>query len=147
MYVSFQEYGLCEEWGCLYPIPREHLISLHQKHLLHLLERGDHEKALQVSLHLLKFFFWDKTKRLVKPDGFVHEKYHAKHLQSQVCPFMSFRSPSWPQDDCSHLQQEVRRPDFHARCSAGSRILLKSGQSHHLWSFRDGERKSAEKGD
>ncbi|KAF3831059.1 hypothetical protein GH733_002297 [Mirounga leonina] len=43
-----KEYGLCEEWGCLYPIPREQLISLHQKHLLHLLERGDHEKALQL---------------------------------------------------------------------------------------------------
>lgn len=48
--ISFQEYGLCEEWGSLYPIPREQLISLHQKHLLYLLEGGDHEKALQVSL-------------------------------------------------------------------------------------------------
>lgn len=53
--VSFQEYELCEEWGCLYPIPREHLINLHQKHLLHLLERGDHEKALQVSLQSSQF--------------------------------------------------------------------------------------------
>nr|XP_036858515.1 zinc finger FYVE domain-containing protein 26 isoform X2 [Manis javanica] len=46
--LEAKEYGLCEEWGCLYPIPRECLISLHQKHLLHLLERGDHEKALQL---------------------------------------------------------------------------------------------------
>lgn len=48
MILEAKEYGLCEEWGCLYPIPREDLISLHQKHLLHLLERGDHEKALQL---------------------------------------------------------------------------------------------------
>nr|XP_058149211.1 zinc finger FYVE domain-containing protein 26 isoform X2 [Dasypus novemcinctus] len=46
--MEAKEYGLCEEWGCLYAIPREHLISLHQKHLLHLLERGDPEKALQL---------------------------------------------------------------------------------------------------
>ncbi|XP_059951930.1 zinc finger FYVE domain-containing protein 26 isoform X2 [Mesoplodon densirostris] len=46
--LEAKEYELCEEWGCLYPIPREHLITLHQKHLLHLLERGDHEKALQL---------------------------------------------------------------------------------------------------
>ncbi|XP_059860336.1 zinc finger FYVE domain-containing protein 26 isoform X1 [Delphinus delphis] len=46
--LEAKEYELCEEWGCLYPIPREHLINLHQKHLLHLLERGDHEKALQL---------------------------------------------------------------------------------------------------
>lgn len=48
MILEAKEYGLCEEWGCLYPIPREHLISLHQKHLLHLLEKGDHEKALKL---------------------------------------------------------------------------------------------------
>ncbi|XP_023582080.1 zinc finger FYVE domain-containing protein 26 [Trichechus manatus latirostris] len=48
MILEAKEYSLCEEWGCLYPIPREHLISLHQKHLLHLLERGDSEKALQL---------------------------------------------------------------------------------------------------
>uniref|UniRef100_A0A2K6GRH0 Zinc finger FYVE-type containing 26 n=1 Tax=Propithecus coquereli TaxID=379532 RepID=A0A2K6GRH0_PROCO len=48
MILEAQEYELCEEWGCLYPIPREHLIGLHQKHLLHLLERRDHEKALQL---------------------------------------------------------------------------------------------------
>jgi zinc finger FYVE domain-containing protein 26 len=48
MILEAQEYVLCEEWGCLYPIPREPLISLHQKHLLHLLERRDHEKALQL---------------------------------------------------------------------------------------------------
>ncbi|XP_006884816.1 PREDICTED: zinc finger FYVE domain-containing protein 26 [Elephantulus edwardii] len=48
MILEAKEYGLCEEWGCLYPIPREHLISLHQKHLLHLLEKGDSEKALQL---------------------------------------------------------------------------------------------------
>ncbi|XP_014404617.1 PREDICTED: zinc finger FYVE domain-containing protein 26 [Myotis brandtii] len=46
--LEAKEYGLCEEWGCLYPIPREHLISLHQRHLLYLLEGGDHEKALQL---------------------------------------------------------------------------------------------------
>uniref|UniRef100_A0A5F9C604 Zinc finger FYVE domain-containing protein 26 n=1 Tax=Oryctolagus cuniculus TaxID=9986 RepID=A0A5F9C604_RABIT len=46
--LEAQDYELCEEWGHLYPIPREHLISLHQKHLLHLLERRDHEKALQL---------------------------------------------------------------------------------------------------
>ncbi|XP_037688394.1 zinc finger FYVE domain-containing protein 26 isoform X2 [Choloepus didactylus] len=46
--LEAKEYGLCEEWGCLYPIPRGHLISLHQKHLLHLLEGGDPEKALQL---------------------------------------------------------------------------------------------------
>ncbi|KAM6201009.1 zinc finger FYVE domain-containing protein 26 isoform 2-T2 [Rhynchocyon petersi] len=46
--LAAKEYALCEEWGCLYPIPREHLISLHQKHLLHLLESGDSEKALQL---------------------------------------------------------------------------------------------------
>ncbi|XP_024904898.1 zinc finger FYVE domain-containing protein 26 isoform X2 [Pteropus alecto] len=48
MILEAKEYGLCEEWGGLYPISREHLIGLHQKHLLHLLERGDHEKALQL---------------------------------------------------------------------------------------------------
>ncbi|XP_016044934.1 zinc finger FYVE domain-containing protein 26 isoform X2 [Erinaceus europaeus] len=46
--LEAKEYGLCEEWSSLYPIPREHLISLHQKHLLHLLEGGSHEKALQL---------------------------------------------------------------------------------------------------
>ncbi|XP_074092155.1 zinc finger FYVE domain-containing protein 26 isoform X2 [Macrotis lagotis] len=46
--LEAKEYELCEEWGCLYPIPREHLISVNQKHLLHLLERGDHDKALQL---------------------------------------------------------------------------------------------------
>ncbi|XP_043842321.1 zinc finger FYVE domain-containing protein 26 [Dromiciops gliroides] len=46
--LEAKEYQLCEEWGCLYPIPREHLISLNQKHLLYLLEGGDHEKALQL---------------------------------------------------------------------------------------------------
>ncbi|XP_066244143.1 zinc finger FYVE domain-containing protein 26 [Saccopteryx leptura] len=48
MILEAKDYGLCEEWGSLYPIPREHLISLHQKHLLYLLERGDHEKAVQL---------------------------------------------------------------------------------------------------
>uniref|UniRef100_A0A670Z2X0 Zinc finger FYVE domain-containing protein 26 n=1 Tax=Pseudonaja textilis TaxID=8673 RepID=A0A670Z2X0_PSETE len=43
-----QDYELCEEWGRLYCIPRDHLISLHQEHLLHLLEIGDMEKALQL---------------------------------------------------------------------------------------------------
>ncbi|XP_077178608.1 zinc finger FYVE domain-containing protein 26 isoform X2 [Paroedura picta] len=44
--LEAKEYELCEEWGNLYPIPRDQLISLHQKHLLHLLEKGDMEKAL-----------------------------------------------------------------------------------------------------
>ncbi|KAL8169575.1 UNVERIFIED_CONTAM: hypothetical protein K2H54_052616 [Gekko kuhli] len=44
--LEAKEYELCEEWGNLYPIPRDQLISLHQKHLLHLLEMGDMEKAL-----------------------------------------------------------------------------------------------------
>ncbi|XP_045143555.1 zinc finger FYVE domain-containing protein 26 [Echinops telfairi] len=48
MILEAKEYGLCEEWGCLYPIPREHVISIHRNHLLHLLERGDSEKALQL---------------------------------------------------------------------------------------------------
>ncbi|XP_024423386.2 zinc finger FYVE domain-containing protein 26 [Desmodus rotundus] len=48
MILEAKEYQLCEEWGHLYPIPREDLISLHQKHLLYLLERGDHEKALKL---------------------------------------------------------------------------------------------------
>ncbi|NXC76116.1 ZFY26 protein, partial [Anhinga anhinga] len=42
------DYELCEEWGHLYPVPREDLINLHREHLLHLLEMGDMEKALQV---------------------------------------------------------------------------------------------------
>ncbi|KAB1277758.1 Zinc finger FYVE domain-containing protein 26 [Camelus dromedarius] len=52
MILEAKEYELCEEWGRLYPIPRDHLVNLHQRHLLHLLERGDHEKALQVLLTL-----------------------------------------------------------------------------------------------
>lgn len=48
MMLGSQEYELCEEWGCLYPIPREHLVSLHHKHLLYLLERREYEKALQL---------------------------------------------------------------------------------------------------
>lgn len=48
MILEAQEYELCEEWGCLYSIPREHLINLHHQHLLHLLERREHEKALQL---------------------------------------------------------------------------------------------------
>ncbi|XP_042303954.1 zinc finger FYVE domain-containing protein 26 isoform X3 [Sceloporus undulatus] len=46
--LEAKDYELCEEWGDLYPIPRDHLISLHQEHLLHLLEMGDMEKALQL---------------------------------------------------------------------------------------------------
>ncbi|NXK97131.1 ZFY26 protein, partial [Formicarius rufipectus] len=42
------DYELCEEWEHLYPVPREDLISLHREHLLHLLEMGDMEKALQL---------------------------------------------------------------------------------------------------
>ncbi|XP_041514353.1 zinc finger FYVE domain-containing protein 26 isoform X3 [Microtus oregoni] len=48
MILEAQEYELCEEWGCLYSISREHLINLHHQHLLHLLERREHEKALQL---------------------------------------------------------------------------------------------------
>uniref|UniRef100_A0A8C8VEE7 Zinc finger FYVE domain-containing protein 26 n=1 Tax=Pelusios castaneus TaxID=367368 RepID=A0A8C8VEE7_9SAUR len=46
--LEAKDYELCEEWGHLYPVPREHLINLHQEHLLHLLEMGDTEKALQL---------------------------------------------------------------------------------------------------
>ncbi|XP_006113462.3 zinc finger FYVE domain-containing protein 26 isoform X3 [Pelodiscus sinensis] len=46
--LEAKDYELCEEWGHLYPIPRENLISLHQEHLLHLLEMGDNEKAVQL---------------------------------------------------------------------------------------------------
>uniref|UniRef100_A0A8D2LXZ9 Zinc finger FYVE domain-containing protein 26 n=1 Tax=Varanus komodoensis TaxID=61221 RepID=A0A8D2LXZ9_VARKO len=45
--LDFEKYLNCE-WGNLYSVPREHLISLHQEHLLHLLEKGDMEKALQL---------------------------------------------------------------------------------------------------
>uniref|UniRef100_A0A670Z0U2 Zinc finger FYVE domain-containing protein 26 n=1 Tax=Pseudonaja textilis TaxID=8673 RepID=A0A670Z0U2_PSETE len=48
MILETKDYELCEEWGRLYCIPRDHLISLHQEHLLHLLEIGDMEKALQL---------------------------------------------------------------------------------------------------
>ncbi|XP_013915694.1 PREDICTED: zinc finger FYVE domain-containing protein 26 [Thamnophis sirtalis] len=48
MVLEAKDYELCEEWGRLYSIPRDHLISLHQEHLLHLLEMGDMEKALQL---------------------------------------------------------------------------------------------------
>lgn len=44
----FKDYELCEEWGHLYPVPREDLISFHREHLLHLLDMRDMEKALQV---------------------------------------------------------------------------------------------------
>ncbi|KAF4787873.1 zinc finger FYVE domain-containing protein 26 isoform X1 [Turdus rufiventris] len=43
-----KDYELCEEWVHLYPVPREDLINLHREHLLHLLEMGDMEKALQL---------------------------------------------------------------------------------------------------
>ncbi|XP_025940334.1 zinc finger FYVE domain-containing protein 26 isoform X2 [Apteryx rowi] len=43
--LKAKDYELCEEWGHLYPVPRENLISLHREHLLHLLETGDMEKA------------------------------------------------------------------------------------------------------
>uniref|UniRef100_A0A8D0L948 Zinc finger FYVE domain-containing protein 26 n=1 Tax=Sphenodon punctatus TaxID=8508 RepID=A0A8D0L948_SPHPU len=46
--LEAKDYELCEEWGILYPVPREHLVSFHQEHLLHLLEMGDTEKALQL---------------------------------------------------------------------------------------------------
>ncbi|XP_062351912.1 zinc finger FYVE domain-containing protein 26 isoform X3 [Cinclus cinclus] len=46
--LKAKEYELCEEWGHLYPVPREDLISLHREHLLHLLEMGDMEKALKL---------------------------------------------------------------------------------------------------
>ncbi|XP_039182796.1 zinc finger FYVE domain-containing protein 26 isoform X2 [Crotalus tigris] len=48
MILEAKDYELCEELGRLYSIPRDHLISLHQEHLLHLLEMGDMEKALQL---------------------------------------------------------------------------------------------------
>ncbi|KAM9554770.1 zinc finger FYVE domain-containing protein 26 isoform 2-T2 [Guaruba guarouba] len=46
--LKAKDYELCEEWGHLYPVPREELISLHREHLLHLLEIGDMEKAWQL---------------------------------------------------------------------------------------------------
>uniref|UniRef100_A0A8C9NIK1 Zinc finger FYVE domain-containing protein 26 n=1 Tax=Serinus canaria TaxID=9135 RepID=A0A8C9NIK1_SERCA len=46
--LKAKDYELCEEWGHLYPVPREDLINLHREHLLHLLEMGDMEKALQL---------------------------------------------------------------------------------------------------
>ncbi|KAM4666761.1 zinc finger FYVE domain-containing protein 26 isoform 4-T4 [Amazona ochrocephala] len=46
--LKAKDYELCEEWGHLYPVPREELINLHREHLLHLLEIGDMEKALQL---------------------------------------------------------------------------------------------------
>uniref|UniRef100_A0A8B9ERR2 Zinc finger FYVE domain-containing protein 26 n=1 Tax=Anser cygnoides TaxID=8845 RepID=A0A8B9ERR2_ANSCY len=46
--LKAKDYELCEEWGHLYPVPREDLINLHREHLLHLLETGDMEKALQL---------------------------------------------------------------------------------------------------
>uniref|UniRef100_A0A8C2U0Y4 Zinc finger FYVE domain-containing protein 26 n=1 Tax=Coturnix japonica TaxID=93934 RepID=A0A8C2U0Y4_COTJA len=46
--LKAKDYELCEEWGHLYPVPREDLISLHREHLLHLLEMGDMEKASQL---------------------------------------------------------------------------------------------------
>uniref|UniRef100_A0A8C6ZC05 Zinc finger FYVE domain-containing protein 26 n=1 Tax=Nothoprocta perdicaria TaxID=30464 RepID=A0A8C6ZC05_NOTPE len=46
--LKAKDYELCEEWGHLYPVPRENLISFHQEHLLHLLEMGDLEKALKL---------------------------------------------------------------------------------------------------
>uniref|UniRef100_A0A8C0EPY4 Zinc finger FYVE domain-containing protein 26 n=1 Tax=Bubo bubo TaxID=30461 RepID=A0A8C0EPY4_BUBBB len=48
MSIILKDYELCEEWGHLYPVPREDLINLHREHLLHLLEVGDMEKALQL---------------------------------------------------------------------------------------------------
>ncbi|KAB0374715.1 hypothetical protein FD755_013207 [Muntiacus reevesi] len=65
--LEAKEYELCEEWGCLYPIPREHLINLHQKHLLHLLERGDHEKALQASPFSSTFLLQQLLQRIPDP--------------------------------------------------------------------------------
>ncbi|XP_050190964.1 zinc finger FYVE domain-containing protein 26 isoform X4 [Myiozetetes cayanensis] len=46
--LKAKDYELCEEWGHLYPVPREDLINLRREHLLHLLEMGDMEKALQL---------------------------------------------------------------------------------------------------
>ncbi|XP_062973637.1 zinc finger FYVE domain-containing protein 26 [Elgaria multicarinata webbii] len=48
MILEAKDYELCEEWGNLYSVPRDHLISFHQEHLLHLLEMGDMEKSLQL---------------------------------------------------------------------------------------------------
>ncbi|XP_065610514.1 zinc finger FYVE domain-containing protein 26 isoform X4 [Cyrtonyx montezumae] len=46
--LKAKDYELCEEWGRLYPVPREDLISLRRDHLLHLLETGNMEKASQL---------------------------------------------------------------------------------------------------
>ncbi|XP_069494828.1 zinc finger FYVE domain-containing protein 26 isoform X2 [Ambystoma mexicanum] len=46
--LDAKDYGLCEEWCHLYPVPFELLISFHREHLLYLLESGDSEQALQL---------------------------------------------------------------------------------------------------
>ncbi|KFO89904.1 Zinc finger FYVE domain-containing protein 26, partial [Buceros rhinoceros silvestris] len=46
--LKAKDYELCEEWGHLYPVPREDLINLHREHLLHLLDVRDMEKAVQL---------------------------------------------------------------------------------------------------
>lgn len=126
MCVSFQEYELCEEWGCLYPIPREHLINLHQKHLLHLLERGDHEKALQVSFQLFPVFSgegcegWSNRMAL-----FLLDPIQSTHSLRSAPALAGY---SHPPCKCQ----------LYIRCQVGSWAQdpadLWSCQSHHLWS-------------
>lgn len=67
-----------EEWGHLYPVPREDLINLHREHLLHLLEMGDMEKALQV------------IAKLFQP--YIHRSYKLRTLffAFLMCVFMAF---------------------------------------------------------
>lgn len=55
----------CVRSGAAFILFQEHLINLHQKHLLHLLE-GDHEKALQAASNLFPVFFGEGSRRMVE---------------------------------------------------------------------------------
>ncbi|XP_056403074.1 zinc finger FYVE domain-containing protein 26 [Hyla sarda] len=46
--LEAKDYLLCEDWGLFYPIPADLLINLYREHLLHLLEKKDTEKSLQL---------------------------------------------------------------------------------------------------
>lgn len=76
-----QDYELCEEWRHLYPIPREDLINLHREHLLHLLETGNMEKALQV---IVRFF---------QPYVFRSGNLRTGFFAFFMCIFLAFMVP------------------------------------------------------
>ncbi|KAM3918038.1 zinc finger FYVE domain-containing protein 26 [Leptodactylus fuscus] len=46
--LEAKDYFLCEDWGLFYPIPSDLLINLYREHLLHLLEKKDTERSLQL---------------------------------------------------------------------------------------------------